>query len=100
MNELYSSGGTLRSVPGSRRSISCGDCPEETLEGAVCLVCLVLILSDPKVLCDPASEPGANESTGDIDCGVIKYGDDSGTAYVLSAGGYEVCGNEVCSGGL
>jgi hypothetical protein len=52
--------------------MSCGDCPEDTLEGAVCLVRLVLMLSDPKVLCDSANEPGANESTGDIDCDVIR----------------------------
>jgi hypothetical protein len=62
----------VRSVPGSKRSMSCGDCPEDTLEGAVCLVRLVLMLSDPKVLCDSANEPGANESTGDIDCDVIR----------------------------
>jgi hypothetical protein len=80
MKELYSSGGTLRSVPGIRRSTSRGDCPEETLDGAVGRLCLVLMLSEPKVLCDPASEPGAKESTGDIDWGVTRYGDDSGTA--------------------
>lgn len=67
--------------------MSCGDCLEETLDGAVCLVRRVLILSEPNVLCDPASEPGANESTGDIDCELlIKYGDDSGTPYVLLGG--------------
>jgi hypothetical protein len=99
MNELYSSGGRLRSVPGSNRSLSCGDCPEDTLDGAVRLVCRVLILSDPSVLCDSVSEPGANESTGEIDCELlITYGDDSGTAYALSGGAKDCWVNDVCSG--
>ena len=98
MNELYSSGGAERSVPGSKRSMSCGDCPEDTLDGAVCWVCLVLMLSEPSVLCDPVKEPGANESTGEIDCGVMRYGEDNGTEYVLS-GGKECGGKEVWSGG-
>jgi hypothetical protein len=98
MKEVYSSGGTVRSVPGCKRSTSRGDWPDEILEGAVALLCRVLMLSEPNALCDPAREPGPNESTGDIDWDVIKYGDDSGTAYVVSADGYEDCGNEVWSG--
>jgi hypothetical protein len=88
----------VRSVPGCRRSTSRGDCPDETLEGPVALLWRVLMLSEPNVLCEPAREPGTNESTGDIDCGVIRYGDDSGTAYAASADAYEDCGKDVWSG--
>jgi hypothetical protein len=77
----------VRSVPGCRRSTSRGDWPEETLDAAVALVCCVLLLSEQNLLSDAAKEAGAKESTDDIDCGVTRYGDDSGTAYVLSAGG-------------
>jgi hypothetical protein len=44
------------------------------------LLFLVLILSELNVLCESVREPGANEFVGDIDWGVIRYGDDSGTA--------------------
>jgi hypothetical protein len=99
MKERYSSGGTLRSVPGIRRSTRRGDWPEDTLEVAVALLCRLLMRSEPKVLWEPAKEAGANESTGDIDCGVTRYGDERGTAQaLLSAGVYEDCGKDVCRG--
>jgi hypothetical protein len=65
---LYSSGGALRSVPGSRRSTRRGDCPEDTLEGPVAFLFLDLMLFEPCVLCEPAREPepGANEFAGDV----------------------------------
>lgn len=67
MKVLYSSGGTLRSVPGWRRSTSRGDCPEETLDAAVALLFLLLMFSEPNVVCDPAKEAGAKDSVGEID---------------------------------
>lgn len=80
MNEPYSSGGTERSVPGCKRSTRRGDWPDETLEAAVTLLSLVLMLSELNVLCDPARDPGANESTGEMGCGGMRNGDDRGRA--------------------
>ena len=87
----------MRSVPGNRRSTRRGDCPDDTLEGAVVLVCIVLILSSLNKLCGPPKELGAYDSTGEIGCGATMKGDDCGTAY-MGSGGYEVGGNDVCSG--
>ena len=70
----YSSGGTVRSVPGLSKSRRRGDWPDDALEDAVVLVCLVLILSAPNKLCDP-KDSGANDSTGDIDWDEIRKGD-------------------------
>lgn len=75
--------------------MSRGDWPEETLDGAVVLDCLVCVLSAPTRLCEP-SDAGANESTGDMDGVAVK--DDCGTAYNGSWGN-DVCRNEEWAGG-
>ena len=52
MKESYSSGVLLRSVPGSRRSTSLGDWPDEVAESVAYTARLVLVLSAPNLTSD------------------------------------------------
>jgi hypothetical protein len=66
----------------------------------VALLCVVCVLSRPKVQCDPASEAAPHDSMGEFDCGVMVKGDDCGYAYEASSGAYVGCGNDGWRGRL
>lgn len=69
---MYSSGGTLRSVPGKRRSMMRGDWPEETLEAAVVLLGLVSMLSASNIVLGDSTEADMKWSMmGDIGGGAM-----------------------------
>lgn len=73
----------MRSVPGFSKSTRSGDWPEERLEGGGCLAWPARTLAPNRPPCEPRA-PGANESAGEMDRGVIRWGGDWEAGYMAS----------------